>query len=103
MGGCEFQSQPSQTKDLKIGSQNTQVSGKFESDIGKPERWFSSEQMFEQLPMYSNWELNVLEFHNVRRFLVDNSSTWELKRLIWKKNCNITLHHNYNCDFDLNE
>ena len=40
--GCEFESQPSHTKDLKNGNQYTQLSAKLESDIDKPERWLSS-------------------------------------------------------------
>ena len=43
--GCEFESQPSHTKDLKNGNRYTQLSTKLESDIDKPERWLSSGQM----------------------------------------------------------
>ena len=43
--GCEFESQPSHTKDLKNGNRYTQLCTKLESDIDKPERWLSSGQM----------------------------------------------------------
>ena len=55
-GGCEFESQPSHTKDLKNGNRYTQQSAKFESDIDKPERLLSNGQMF----LCPNGELNAL-------------------------------------------
>ena len=36
--GCEFESQPSHTKDLKNGNRYTQLRTKLESDIDKLER-----------------------------------------------------------------
>ena len=58
--GCEFEPQPSQTKDLKNGNRYTQLSTKLESDIDKPERWLSSGQMLSERLLCSNGELNAL-------------------------------------------
>ena len=50
-GGCDFESQPSHTKDLKNGNRYTQLSAKLESDIDKPRKWLSSGRMLcERLP-----------------------------------------------------
>ena len=57
--GCEFESQPSHTEDLKNGNRYTQLSAKLESDIDKPERWASERMLCERLPC-PNGELNAL-------------------------------------------
>ena len=44
-GGCEVESQPSHSKDLKNGNRYTQLSAKHEIDIDKPKRWLSSGPM----------------------------------------------------------
>ena len=58
--GCEFESQPSHTKDLKNGNRYTQLSTKLESDVDKPERWLSSGQMLCERLLCQNGELNTL-------------------------------------------
>ena len=58
--GCEFESQPSHTKDLKNGNRYTQLSTKLESGIDKPERWLSSGQMLCERLLCPNGELNAL-------------------------------------------
>ena len=58
--GCEFEPQPSHTKDLKNGNRYTQLSTKLESDIDKPERWLSSGQMLCERLLCTNGELNAL-------------------------------------------
>ena len=57
---CEFESQPSHTKDLKNGNRYTQLSSKLESDIDKPKRWLSSGQMLCERLLSPNGELNAL-------------------------------------------
>ena len=57
-GGCEFEPQPSHTKDLKNGNRYTLLSVELESDIDKPER--SSGKMLCERLLCSNGELNVL-------------------------------------------
>ena len=59
-GGCEFESQPSHTKDLKNGNRSYSAERQAWRDIDKPERWLSSGRMlYERLPC-PNGELNAL-------------------------------------------
>ena len=91
-GGCEFEPQPSHTKDLKNGNRYTQLSTKLESDIDKTKRCLSSGRMLCEWLLCPNEKLNALG--HPARTLIDNSSPWELKRLFWIKIHNIT-EHNY--------
>ena len=58
--GCEFESQLSHTKDLKIGNRYTQLNTKLESDIDEPEMCLSSGQMLCRRLLCPNGKLNAL-------------------------------------------